>query len=715
MIEETAGLMSTEVERSGHMPVRSAPSAKDAVDKEPSTTLHRHPGIAVLTVLYSLLSAISWTLICILTHRPIGERRHDKRDALAELQDFYAQSERYLRAARVLQAISSMLVIPLTSAVVAQAAVVSLQKQHGKRDKSRPTLRQAVALADKAWIDPTTIWKILAKRRWKQYTSRPFIYGLVLTALGALIAPLQNILLSYHTIKVPGLSHSNRIIDFTDLNDNDASRGNDQIAVSSLRGTLAAADRKDAQPSLWSSNMGGSKRLTSQNTLSNMSDLLNPFWAEMSPNFNTGLYHEYAPRINSTVTTQVSSSTESFPQDCERHSDRIYLRYNQLDTFDGQLFYTFELCWPGNMTASPWKSAPTRQDFSEDIYMRANYTVRSNFLPAQLKTGIHFKKITVNTTFGCFELPNFMNNGTAGPLVQDVPSSSGCGRAREGRTREKTTYQDQTQKFDKMPVMGPLVSLSLAIFGPGSFPDMADVLKGYARKSELGPKFCVPMLGLIDYPSSTMGSYGDPPCITLNPYTVTRIEILRALYLLLFLQDTKDINNAVDSAVFLANESIMKSARGRTTLLISQDLGFDLQTPIISLGGMVVISVLLGVDLACLLILAFKAASVPRWTARLDGFTMMCIGASISDTLPLRVCHDRDALRVLDETPGWLGERDKQGSEDGVDEEEIGVGDVVLGGSKGLRRGVRYRCYPAEHEAPAPPPRVIDGVPYPYR
>ncbi|KAM3510825.1 hypothetical protein MY11210_005546 [Beauveria gryllotalpidicola] len=712
MIEETEGLMSTKVERSEHMPARTAPSAKDVVEKEPSTTLHRHPGIAVLTVLYALVSAVSWTLICILTHRPIGEKRNDKLDAVAELQDFYAQSERYLRAARVLQAISSMLVIPLTSAVVAQAAVVSVQRQHRNCDESRPTLRQTVALADKAWIDPTTVWKILAKRRWKQYTSRPFIYGLLLTALGALIAPLQNILLSYQTIKAPGLGDLNRIIDFTDLNE--ASRGDDQKAVSSLRGALAAAHRKDAQPSLWSSNMGGSKRLTGQNTLTNMSDLLNPFWAELPPNFNTGLSHQFAPRINSTVTSQVSSSTESFPQDCERRSDWIYLRYNQLDTFKGQLLYTFELCWPGNMTASPWKSAPTRQDFSEDIYIRANYTVKSNTLPAELKTGIYFKKMTVNTTFGCFELPNFMNNGTAGPLLHDVPSSSRCGRGRERQTSEPKYFQDETRKFDKMPVMGPLVSFSLAVFGPGSFPDMADILKEYAKKSQLSPKFCVPMLGLIEPSNSLMHSYGNPPCITLNPYTITQIEILRALYLLLFLQDTEDINNAVNSAIFLANESIMKSARGWTSRLISRDLGFDLQVPVVSLAGMIVISVLLAVDLACLLILALKTASVPRWTARLDGFTMMCIGASISDRLPLRVCHDRDALSVLDETPGWLGEGDKQGSENEVNEEETAVRDVMLGGSKGLRRGVRYRCYPAEHEAPAPPPRIIEGVRYPY-
>ncbi|OAA40903.1 hypothetical protein ISF_09792 [Cordyceps fumosorosea ARSEF 2679] len=54
MTEETQGLMSTKVERSGHRPAKDGPTAKDVVEKEPSTTLHRHPDIAILTVLFAM-------------------------------------------------------------------------------------------------------------------------------------------------------------------------------------------------------------------------------------------------------------------------------------------------------------------------------------------------------------------------------------------------------------------------------------------------------------------------------------------------------------------------------------------------------------------------------------------------------------------------------------------------------------------------------------
>ncbi|KAJ5421522.1 hypothetical protein N7491_009967 [Penicillium cf. griseofulvum] len=84
-------------------------------------------------------------------------------------------------------------------------------------------------------------------------------------------------------------------------------------------------------------------------------------------------------------------------------------------------------------------------------------------------------------------------------------------------------------------------------------------------------------------------------------------------------------------------------------------MGTDQQVPHISLAGIIFVSVLLVVDLLCLLALALYSASIPRWTGTLDSFAMLRIGASISDKTPLLATQHVDRIKALDATPGWIG------------------------------------------------------------
>lgn len=82
------------------------------------------------------------------------------------------------------------------------------------------------------------------------------------------------------------------------------------------------------------------------------------------------------------------------------------------------------------------------------------------------------------------------------------------------------------------------------------------------------------------------------------------------------------------------------------------DLGTDTQIPVISRGGIIFVSILLGLYILMLIPLAVYAAWTPRWTAQLDSFAMMRIGAAISDNLPLTVGQNKNTIRSLDEVPG---------------------------------------------------------------
>lgn len=67
-------------------------------------------------------------------------------------------------------------------------------------------------------------------------------------------------------------------------------------------------------------------------------------------------------------------------------------------------------------------------------------------------------------------------------------------------------------------------------------------------------------------------------------------------------------------------------------LKIHQDPGEDVVMPSISLAGIIVVSVFLGIHLLGLLLLALYAAFSPTWTDHLDAFAMMRLGATISET-----------------------------------------------------------------------------------
>lgn len=85
------------------------------------------------------------------------------------------------------------------------------------------------------------------------------------------------------------------------------------------------------------------------------------------------------------------------------------------------------------------------------------------------------------------------------------------------------------------------------------------------------------------------------------------------------------------------------------------DMGADSKKPTISLAGIIIMSILIGLDLLGLLATALYASWFPRWRESLDASSMMRLGSSIGDPIPLEVSADDDEVRVLDELPGWMG------------------------------------------------------------
>jgi hypothetical protein len=158
----------------------------EEVGNTSAVTLHRSSYILYIVVIYASLALTAWILICILTFRPLTTARYGY-NALESRPDRlpakYDKSEAVHRAARVVQSIVTVLTIPLTSAVCSAAAVIFAQSQSKGR---RLTMRQAMALADEGWTDPTTIAKLVTGRG-KRLGSSLLTCALILVLLGECI------------------------------------------------------------------------------------------------------------------------------------------------------------------------------------------------------------------------------------------------------------------------------------------------------------------------------------------------------------------------------------------------------------------------------------------------------------------------------------------------------------------------------------------------
>ena len=169
-------------DRSSAAARRSSPHARHY-----STTLHRSSYILVLVILYTALALTSWVLLCLLTFIPLTTKHyavdiHSNYNHVTSLimRNLYIRSEHIFRAARIIQAIASVLTIPLTSAVCSKAAVVFVQQ---RRQRLGFSLRQLMVLADKGWTDPEVIWRLICAG-WKRYGSSFLYLAILLHILG---------------------------------------------------------------------------------------------------------------------------------------------------------------------------------------------------------------------------------------------------------------------------------------------------------------------------------------------------------------------------------------------------------------------------------------------------------------------------------------------------------------------------------------------------
>jgi hypothetical protein len=432
----------------------------------------------------------------------------------------------------------------------------------------------------------------------------------------------------------------------------------------------------------------------------NISELPDPFLAKAPNDFHTGLIRQFIPRINSTATYEQIPEAQ-FPRDCEKAFGAFYVDY-QNTTFSARQDTTWGLkvCMPNNNTHPLWMFNRDRQDFTEQLYL--NITLAG----FHYDTGIYkiptasYAKITLHTTAGYFELPNNMNQGVVGPLLDKDPFMSGaCDHDCVNGTSQSlykfypndyrhSKHSEKNNSYnpiglERVQNKGPLLTTAMALFGRGSFPQIRLANpKAYAVMPDPYPagtpqmvvdanKVCGYLLPLAALLLDT-GLYGHPdlgstvrsPCIFKSEGkggAGVRCEVSRWLVLFTNYTTPERLSNTFTAAAFLANQNWLLNqapASGGDHLAVYYDRGMEIQAPIISTAGIVIVSVLLGLYLVVLFALAVYAAWTPRWTRTLDSFAMMRVGAAYGSHFPLKVgsgIHDVEEVHRLPGTMGAAG------------------------------------------------------------
>lgn len=391
------------------------------------------------------------------------------------------------------------------------------------------------------------------------------------------------------------------------------------LPTARLRDQLSSISSQDFQPNLWQE---GTPLCVPQNsddnsfsvdcsqgvtTFENVSQLVNPYVAQLPSGYHTGLITQFMPRMNSSVVYDFVLPAD-FPSNCDTIPGAYYVEH----TYNTTIF-DLRVCMPNNNSQSDWKATRDQQDISEEMFMSVTYSTSTNAQMLGEPPENATLKLVVNTTLGYFELPNCNNSNVAGMLLANDPYET-CGRKdptcvlQVDRKRSLQTDQgESTLRVGSGFTAGPLAMIASALFDNGSFltaqfPQVATPIPPHSV-GYLDDSCTVAPLSLL------YGGSVELSCIQF-PYTSNIGLESVSMWLSNFYQ--KNITqNAFLAAVIIASQTWLTTSSSSQdgSLKVMYDMGRDSERPKVSSTGIVLISILLAVDLAPL---QYMSASCTR-------------------------------------------------------------------------------------------------------
>ena len=454
----------------------------------------------------------------------------------------------------------------------------------------------------------------------------------------------------------------------------------------------------DAQPNLWGVGSGAARITSLAAALHNQTNGRNttsqPFGYFTSAHpvgTQTGVMRNFALRMNTSVSCKLLSSSSMFPKSCAGDAS-FYRNFSNAKDSDSlahstQPYINFagRVCAPGDMTKSPWNQTGDPQELYEDLWLdyQISGRVPSNGSDIDLDKQYDFTQHCNSlTTLGYFELPNYWNGNTVGPLIANL-SADYEGFRWLRAPRVMSTYKPAAVG-NGFP--GPLLAASVALFGKNTFFDL--VSRTANQYNTTSTPASATLISSLRYPFANMldGAQSFPPLIKgaawedsalpmtcHTPTSSTDCTDLLSALLRWFRRfgDEASATAALTLTTLSAAKNVLTLAHGSSPVDTSE--GTELQKPVISTPAMVVITILLVVQLSGLGSLALYSCWRPSWTATLDAMAVLRIGAELR-----RMGEDEDEIyttrgslmldtaskkvkALLIETDGWVGSSDSEG------------------------------------------------------
>ncbi|KAL1801411.1 hypothetical protein ACET3X_001753 [Alternaria dauci] len=640
-------------------------------------------------IFYAALSAFTWVIFCIASKRLIGSKQdYENQEGYGyELDPILTKHENAIRAAQILQIVVALITIPITSAICSMALAAFIQ-MGGVRTKLN--LRQTMALADQGWISPR-IWTMHSK-----VASLPLYIAFGLTFVGAVFQILQGVFVRVTPTQMASEDSKYGTYEVPDMPAyiNSGKTPYMNPLVIRLRSILESATEDQYEPFLWRRpDDNGMCRNPSQCTYQDwrrsfqtISDADSDVWfTPLASDFNTGVYKDaqYVPRINTTVTYTNMTAAE-WPSECVRDKEGVFFAdyHGQSEIFDNIV----TACMPTNISDTPWQATHNRQDITEDLYLNIS-TIHSG--------PISHYRVTAKTSLGYFELPSAKNGNRAGPLLDtcslpalddDAPYRDSSWDNNLARRDNNGTYAGNiTQNIGTH--VGPLTALGLALFGEGSFIEkrISNPSAFVQNREEVYyPEYdawyepwssnCVSLMPL-HFASSYM-----TPCLDDADHN-DEDDVLGAMteFLAIFTQE-ETAREAFTVGAYLANKEWLDQARKYSLSYqekrrVLADQGITVSRTKITMVGIIVGSIFLGVHLLGLLVLAIYAVYGKPIMPWLGGEAMVKAGTVFADLLSAAE-GDQQWKQTMAACPGFVGDEKPADS----------VGRIAFGAVAGLSR-----------------------------
>ena len=255
--------------------------------------------------------------------------------------------------------------------------------------------------------------------------------------------------------------------------------------------------------------------------------------------------------------------------------------------------------------------------------------------PVHWSSRAYFQEVNPPNYNGVFEHPNYENDNFPGPLSDGNPFP-----IKEAELYPRTLVNDtlwnildQTSIINAEGPKGPLLAISLALFGEGSYADIDHTkMAAYAHSNATFP-YCIGAIPLISLLGENTRVSARPfdPCLSgktvktsywqrddasMQEYRFARLHANVATYFSLLsgsrmTEPDDQAEIAFVASAFLAHDVMMTNpAQDRKVISLQYAFGADMQIPSISTTGITLISVLLALYLICLLAMLCTAHGI---------------------------------------------------------------------------------------------------------